>query len=64
MDSRNMVCRMGDDGILDHAKWRSTLKLLVSTSFKQTALWWSRPGVGNLRLASHMRLFGCEAAAL
>jgi hypothetical protein len=22
------------------------------------------PGVGNLRLASHMRLFGCEAAAL
>jgi hypothetical protein len=24
----------------------------------------SRPGVGNLRLASHMLLFGCEAAAL
>jgi hypothetical protein len=24
----------------------------------------SRPGVGNLRLASYMRLFGCEAAAL
>jgi hypothetical protein len=24
----------------------------------------SRAGVGNLRLASHMRLSGCEAAAL
>ncbi|GBP78916.1 hypothetical protein EVAR_55955_1 [Eumeta japonica] len=24
----------------------------------------TRSGVGNLRLASHMRLFGCEAAAL
>jgi hypothetical protein len=23
-----------------------------------------KAGVGNLRLASHMRLFGCEAAAL
>jgi hypothetical protein len=25
---------------------------------------WFSAGVGNLRLASHMRLFGCEAAAL
>jgi hypothetical protein len=41
-----------------------TLKNRDWNRIKESVKCCTRPGVGNLRLASHMRLFGCEAAAL